>query len=82
MPSFPFPKSFFGYYGPPGLPRPIVAKVSDAVGKVLAMPEVKARLAKLSIDPLVTTPDQFDAMVQETATTLQRIIKAADLQLQ
>ena len=81
MPGFPFPKPFFGYYGPPRLPAPVIAKLTDEINKVLALPEVKA-LAKLSIAPLVTSHPEFTALVQDTATTFQQIIKAADIQLQ
>ena len=84
MPGFVFRRPFalYAYYGPPGLPRPIAAKLADEIGKVVVAPEMKARLKALSIAPTVTSPDEFAAMVQEIGTTFQAIIKSGDIKLE
>jgi tripartite-type tricarboxylate transporter receptor subunit TctC len=84
MPGFVFrrPFAFYGYYGPPGLPRAIVSKLADEIGTVVVSPEIKSKLKALSIAPIVTSPDEFAAMVQEIGTTFQTIIKAGDIKLE
>jgi tripartite-type tricarboxylate transporter receptor subunit TctC len=81
MPDFIFRRPFavYAFYGPPGLPRPIVSRLADEIGKAVLAPEVKARLKTLSIAPTVTSPDEFAAMVQEISTTFQAIIKAGNI---
>ena len=84
MPDFVFRRPFalYAFYGPPGLPRPIVSKLADEIGKVVLTPEIRARLKALSIVPTVTSPDEFAAMVQEIGTTFQTIIRSANIKLE
>jgi tripartite-type tricarboxylate transporter receptor subunit TctC len=42
---------WFGLFGPKGIPAPVKAKLEKAVSTVMAKPEVRARLAKLDIEP-------------------------------
>ncbi len=84
MPGFVFrrPLAFYGFYGPPGMPRAIVSKLADEIGKVVVAPEIKAKLKTLSIVPTVTSADEFAAMVQETGAFFQTIIKSGDIKLE
>lgn len=84
MPDFIFrrPFAFYGYYGPPGLPRSIAAKLADEIAKVVLAPEMRARLKTLSIVPTVTSPEEFAAMVQEISTAFQTIIKSGNIKLE
>jgi tripartite-type tricarboxylate transporter receptor subunit TctC len=84
MPDFAFRRPFalYAFYGPPGLPRVIAAKLADEIGKAVLSPEMKGRLKALSIAPTVTTPDEFAAMVQEIGTTFQTVIKTGNIKLE
>ena len=84
MPDFAFRRPFalYAYYGPPGLPRAIAAKLADEIGKAVVTPEIKARLKALSIAPTVTSPDEFAAMVQEIGATFQTVIKSGNIKLE
>jgi tripartite-type tricarboxylate transporter receptor subunit TctC len=42
---------WWGIFGPAGMPDPVKAKLSSAFAAVLAAPAMRARLAKLDIDP-------------------------------
>ena len=42
---------WFGLFAPKGVPAPVKAKIEKAVATVMAKPEVRARLAKLDIEP-------------------------------
>jgi tripartite-type tricarboxylate transporter receptor subunit TctC len=84
MPGFAFrrPIAVYAYYGPPGLPRAIVSRLADEIGKVVVTPEIKARLKTLSIVPIVTSPAEFAAMVQEIGATFQMVIKSGGIKLE
>ena len=56
--------TWFGMYGPKGLPADIVARVNTALNQALQDAEVKERLARLGIEPAGGTPQQFAAMAQ------------------
>jgi tripartite-type tricarboxylate transporter receptor subunit TctC len=81
MPSFAFPKAFYGYYGPPGLPAPVASKLAGEIGKVLAMTDVKVNLAKMALVPMMMSVEEFGAMVKSTGNTFQRIIESETIQL-
>jgi len=42
---------WYGLFGPKGIPAPVKARLEKAVEKVMAKPEVRARLAALDIEP-------------------------------
>ncbi len=66
--------TWFGLYGPRGLPADVVSRVNQAANEVLAEPDLKARLAKLGIDTAGGTPAQFARMVAQDAAKWKRIV--------
>ena len=56
---------WFGLFAPAGTPREIVAKVSADVGRVLALPDAKQRLAEQGAEPAPNAPEAFTAFVNE-----------------
>ncbi len=81
MPGFDMPVPWYGFFGPPNLPQPIVARLASEIAKVLEAPEVKSNLTSASLTAIITTPGQFSALVQKTGDSFQKIIKAANIQL-
>ncbi|MFM9922218.1 tripartite tricarboxylate transporter substrate binding protein [Variovorax sp. H27-G14] len=67
--------TWFGFYGPKGLPADIVAKLNKAANEALADPDVKAKLARLGIETATPgTPDQFAKMVAVDAAKWKKIV--------
>ncbi|MFO1157701.1 MAG: Bug family tripartite tricarboxylate transporter substrate binding protein [Reyranellaceae bacterium] len=59
---------WFGMFMPPGVPADVVARASQAIGKVLATKEVAEVFAKSGMVPTPTTPAELARMIkQETA---------------
>jgi tripartite-type tricarboxylate transporter receptor subunit TctC len=82
MPGFQMPPALYGFFGPPGLPRPIASRIATEVAKTLEAPEVKKRLTDLSMVAVITTtPEQFSALMHEIADSYQKIVKAANIRL-
>jgi len=67
--------TWFGFYGPKGLPADVVARVNKAANEALADPEVKEKLSRLGIEPAAPgTPEQFAKMVAADAAKWKKIV--------
>ena len=66
--------TWFGLYGPRGLPADMVARVNAAANEAVRDPEVRDKLSKLGITPAGSTPAQFAAMVAQDAAKWKKII--------
>ncbi|GKS93300.1 tripartite tricarboxylate transporter substrate binding protein [Acidovorax sp. SUPP2825] len=54
---------FYGFLAPAGTPKDVVAKLSDAFGQVLQMPEVRERMVSQGADPAFLGADAFAAFL-------------------
>ena len=66
--------TWFGLYGPKGLPADIVARVNTGINQALQDTDVKDRLARLGIEPVGGTPQQFAAMAAADRAKWKKII--------
>jgi len=66
--------TWFGLYGPKGLPPDLVARVNAAANEAVNDPEVRDKLSKLGITPATGTPAQFAAVVAQDAAKWKKII--------
>jgi tripartite-type tricarboxylate transporter receptor subunit TctC len=67
--------SWYGVFGPAGLPADIVAKLNSEIGSAVTAPEVKERLAALGAEPSVKAPDQFGRYVREEIAKWAKVVK-------
>lgn len=66
--------TWFGLYGPRGLPAEIVVKINTAVNQTLSDPEVKDKLFRLGIEPVGGSPAAFTSMLAQESAKWRRII--------
>jgi tripartite-type tricarboxylate transporter receptor subunit TctC len=66
--------TWFGLYGPKGMPAELVARVNAGVNQALQEAEVKERLARLGIEPVGGTPQAFAAMTDADRAKWKKII--------
>jgi len=66
--------TWFGLYGPKGLPPELVARINSAANQALADPEVRDKLSRLGIEPTTSTPAQLSTMVAQDAAKWKKII--------
>ena len=64
---------------PKGTPQPILDKVHADVLKVLAMADVKERLAGGSASPIPTTPAELAAIFKRETAAFKAIIEKAEI---
>jgi tripartite-type tricarboxylate transporter receptor subunit TctC len=69
--------SWFGVFMPAKTPRDIIDKFNAAGMKVLAQPDMQARLKKLAVDPMPMTPTDMDAFVKRAIAANAALLKSA-----
>lgn len=69
--------TWFGLFGPAGLPADVLARLNKAFVDALAAPEVKARMAQLMAEPAPNTPAQFAAFVQAELAKYGPVVRAS-----
>ena len=67
--------SWYGVFGPTGLPADIVVKLNSEIGSAVTAPDVKERLAALGAEPSVKSPDQFGRYVRQEITKWAKVVK-------
>jgi tripartite-type tricarboxylate transporter receptor subunit TctC len=78
LPGFEF-VSWYGLWGPKDLPADITAKLQTSVAKVLAQPDVKARLTALGFEAIGSTPDYFAKYIASEMAKYGQIIHDANI---
>ena len=71
--------SWYGVWGPKGLPADIVAKLQAEVAKIVARPEVKERLATLGFEPIGSTAEAFAKYIDSEVAKYGQIIRDAKI---
>jgi tripartite-type tricarboxylate transporter receptor subunit TctC len=71
-----------GIFVPAGTPPEIVTILGDEIRKVIALPDVTARIEALGFSPIGAPPDVFAKELAAESETWSRVIRAAGLKLQ
>lgn len=79
MPGFVF-DFWIGMLAPAKTPKPVVAKLNTEIARILALPEVKERMATLGAEPMPMSSEQFDAYIKDEYTTLGAVMRSAPKQ--
>lgn len=74
--------TWFGLYGPRGLPADVTARVNQAANAALADADVKERFARLGAEPTGGTPQAFAAMVKADTAKWKKIIQDRKITLE
>ena len=69
--------TWFGLFGPAGLPAEVLARLNSAFVAALALPETQARMALLMAEPSPTTPGQFGQFVKAELARYGPVVKAS-----
>ena len=75
-------KIWYGILAPAATPRPVIDRLNAEIGKVLAMPDIRDRLSSQGMDPFVSTPDQFAALIKADSAKYAKIIRTANIKLE
>jgi tripartite-type tricarboxylate transporter receptor subunit TctC len=73
--------AWFGLMAPAGTPQPIVDKLHKETLRIMAMPDVKAKLEALGVQLVGNTPAEFAALVRTELPAWGKVIKDAGIKL-
>ncbi len=75
-------REWWGLLAPAATPRPIIDKISKQTALIVARPEVRKKLAEIGMDPFISNPDEFSALMKQLTVRFAEIIKAANIRLE
>jgi tripartite-type tricarboxylate transporter receptor subunit TctC len=74
--------SWFGLFGPPGMPPDVVAKLNAEVRRMFADPELRKTLDREYFTPIVGSPEELAERIKSDEPKWRKIIQNAGLQPQ
>ena len=75
--------NWYGVWGPQGMPREVVAKLSAAIAATMQKKDVRDKLVELGADPVDgVSPAQFEAYAQSELARFAKIVKQAGVKLE
>lgn len=73
--------AYYGIYGPKGLPKEVIEKVSAGVKKALEDPAVRKRIEDTGSLIIANTPEQFAAQIKAEFEVYKRVVNEQKLTL-
>jgi tripartite-type tricarboxylate transporter receptor subunit TctC len=73
--------SWYGLSAPAGTPKEIIARLHAETIKVLALPDVRERLAAAGFEVVVSTPEQFAEFTRTEIQKWGKLVKATGLKV-
>ena len=70
-------QSVFGLVVPAATPREVVARISRDVNAAMTQPEVRSRMADIGLQPLGTTPAEFDSYILTEIEKWAKVVKVS-----
>ena len=80
LPDFHAPRAWFGLFGPPGLPQPIVQKLSAEIGAALRSPEIDEKIQNLDFNIFPTDANDVRPLIVDSTETFRRLIETMNIQ--
>ena len=74
--------SWQAIFAPAGTPKPIVQRLNSEIAKVLKMPDVKAKLDDLGVDPAAGPPEQLAEFQKAEIAKWAKVVKTANIKLE
>lgn len=70
---------WFGLVAPAGTPPAITSKLSQEIGRILRLPEMRERFAAFGVDLTPNTPEEFGAMIKAEVVKWTTALKRAGI---
>ena len=67
---------WYGIFAPPGTPPEFVARLNNELKEILALPDVRAAFMTQGMDPVGSTPAEFQQLVAQDAKRWAALIKS------
>jgi tripartite-type tricarboxylate transporter receptor subunit TctC len=74
--------TIFGIVAPMGTPPDVIGTLNAAINEGLRTPELQASFAKLGIEPTITTPKQFAAIIAAEAPRWAEVVRLTGIKVE
>ena len=71
-----------GLIAPSATPRAVVQRVSADVAAAVRLPDVRARMAEIGLEPVGSTPEQYDELIRTEIEKWAKVVKFAGLHME
>jgi tripartite-type tricarboxylate transporter receptor subunit TctC len=73
--------AYYGIYGPKGLPKEVVERISNGVKKALEDPQVRKRIEDTGSLIVANSPEQFQAQIKAEFEIYKKVVESQKLSL-
>ena len=70
-----------GILAPAGTPKAHIDKLAAEIRRILALPDIKEKLLALGVEPFISTPEQFAALMKKDMAKWAKVIKASNIKM-
>ncbi|HET6264539.1 MAG TPA: tripartite tricarboxylate transporter substrate binding protein [Usitatibacter sp.] len=74
-------EAWYGLLAPKGTPAEVMARLTDAVNKSLANPELRKRIEEVGARPVGNSPQEFSAQVRREIDRMKEVVKTRNIKL-
>jgi len=71
--------SWVGVLVPAGTSKDIISLLHREIVRIIALPDMKARLGELGYDPIASTPEEFATRIKVEIENWAKVIRAANI---
>ncbi len=71
--------AWFGFFGPAGVPKPIVDRLNAELNAIMKLPDIRAKFAELGVETESGSAEEFAGFVRGEAGKWAAVIKAAGI---
>jgi tripartite-type tricarboxylate transporter receptor subunit TctC len=79
VPGFEKPSTWFGFFGPAGMQRPVVQRLNAELVKTAQSPDLRPKLDESGFSIIASSPEEFAAMMKKGLEVYGRIVKLVGL---
>ena len=73
--------NWWGFVAPAGTPRAVIERIRDETAKAVAMPDVRERYAGLGVNPVVSTPAEFQKTLNDEFVVWTKVAKDNNIKI-
>lgn len=74
--------TWYGVVAPANTPAAVVNKLNREIVRIVALPDVQARLLELGLVPSTNTPAEYAAMIRSDVERYAKVVKSAGIKLE
>ena len=72
---------WMGAYAVAGTPKPVLDVLQAQIAKIMALPDIKERIATMGFDPTFSTPDELAAHMRAETDKWSKVVRQANIKI-